>query len=99
MAKIENAHHQITSSQKENLYYSLKDRELDPWTQSRLDSIETKYNQLKKNFNVLLQLTHTNIHDKSLPIDGDDADNEFVKKKKIFAVIHFLFLLEIFYQI
>jgi len=92
MTKIENARHQIKLSQKENLYHLLKDRELDPWTQSRLDSIQTKYNQLKHDLNVLLQLTHTTIHDKSLTTDNDQTENEFVAKKNFFFnLIRFLF--------
>lgn len=82
ITKIEDARHQIKSSQKENLYHSLKDRELDPWTQSRLDSIKTKYDQLKHSLNVLLQLTHTTIHDKSLSIIDDDTENEFVEEEE-----------------
>ncbi|UJR09672.1 hypothetical protein I4U23_013906 [Adineta vaga] len=77
VTKIENARYQLRLSQKENLYHSLKDRELDPWTQSRLDSIKTKYDQLKHNLNVLLQVTHTTIHDTSLLDASDDAENEY----------------------
>jgi hypothetical protein len=76
MTKIQNALHQIKLSQKENLYHLLKDRELDPWTQSRLDSIKSKYDKLKHNLNVLLQLTHTTIYDKSLSINDDESENE-----------------------
>jgi hypothetical protein len=80
ITKIENARHQIKLSQKENLYHLLKDRELDPWTQLRLDSIKIKYDQLKHDLNVLLQLTHTTIHDKSSSssINDDEIENEFV---------------------
>jgi len=92
MTKIENARHQIKLSQKENLYHLLKDRELDPWTQSRLDSIQTKYNQLKHDLNVLLQLTHTTIHDKSLTTDNDQTENEFVAKNNTnFSISIFVF--------
>ncbi len=79
--KIENARHHIILTQKENFYNSLKDRELDPWTQARLDSIESKYDQLKHNFNVLLQLTRATIHDRSLSntTDDDETENEYVK--------------------
>jgi hypothetical protein len=87
MTKIENARHQIKLSQKENLYHLLKDRELDPWTQSRLDSIQTKYNQLKHDLNVLLQLTHTTIHDKSY----DQTENEFVAKKTSLFICFYSF--------
>jgi hypothetical protein len=90
MTKIEDARHQIKLSQKENLYDLLKDRELDPWTQSRLDSIKTKYDQMKHDLNVLLQLTHTTIHDKSLSIDDDEIENEFVEKKN-FSLFFFVF--------
>jgi len=87
MTKIENARHQIRLSQKENLYHLLKDRELDPWTQSRLDSIKTKYEQLKHNLNVLLQLTHTTIYDKSSSsINDDESENEFVEKIFLFVI-------------
>jgi hypothetical protein len=87
MTKIENAHHQLKLSQKENLHHLLKDRELDPWTQSRLDLIKTKHDQLKHDLNVLLQLTHITIHDKSSSINDNETENEFVekqKKKKLF---------------
>jgi hypothetical protein len=80
MTKIENARHHIKLSQKENLYHLLKDRELDPWTQSRLDSIKIKYDKLKHDLNVLLQLTHTTIHDRSFTTNDDEAENEFVKQ-------------------
>jgi len=101
MTKIENALHQIKLSQKENLYNLLKDRELDPWTQSRLDSIKRKYDQLKHDLNVLLELTHTTIHDRSLSINDDETENEFVEKffsKFIFFDFVSNFL-EIFYLI
>ncbi|CAF3197259.1 unnamed protein product [Rotaria socialis] len=71
--RIENARHQIILCQKENLYDLLKDRELDPWTQLRIDSVKTKYEKLKHDFNVLLQLTNKTIHDKSF-INNDDDD-------------------------
>ncbi len=96
MTKIENARHQIKLSQKENLYHLLKDRELDPWTQSRLDSIQTKYNQLKHDLNVLLQLTHTTIHDKSLTTDNDQTENEFVAKKKLLFQFDSIFVFQRF---
>ncbi|CAF1589499.1 unnamed protein product [Rotaria sp. Silwood1] len=83
LTRIENARHQIRLSQKENLHDLLKDRELDPWTQLRLDSIKNKYDQIKHKLNVLLQLTHKTIHNKSLSInnetnddDDDDIENE-----------------------
>ena len=78
MTKIETAHHQIKLCQKENLYHLLKDRELDPWTQTRLDSIQTKYEKLKHQLDVLLQLTHATIYDKSSSINGDGTENEYV---------------------
>lgn len=78
MTTIENARHQIKSSQKENLYHSLKDRELDPWTQTRLDLIKIKYDELKHKLNILLQLTRTTIHDKSISTNDDEPENEFV---------------------
>ncbi len=89
LTKIENARHQIKLCQKENLYHLLKDRELDPWTQTRLDLIKSKYDQLKHNLNVLLQLTRTTIHDRSLSNtnngdDDDDDENEYVENAKIF---------------
>ncbi|CAF3653716.1 unnamed protein product [Adineta steineri] len=76
ITKIEDARHQMKLSQTENLYNLLKDRQLDPWTQLRLDSIKTKYDQLKHDLNVLLQLTHTTIHNKSLSVTDDDIENE-----------------------
>ncbi|CAF0885930.1 unnamed protein product [Adineta ricciae] len=76
MTKIENARYQLRSSLKENLYHSLKDRELDPWTQARLDSIKTKYDQLKHDLDVLLQVTHATIRDRSAPDTSEDAENE-----------------------
>ena len=79
VTRIENAHHQIRLCQKENLYDILKDRELDPWTQARLDSIKSKYDQVKHDLNVLLQLTHKTIYNKSSSsIDDDESENEFV---------------------
>ncbi|CAF3309225.1 unnamed protein product, partial [Rotaria sp. Silwood2] len=54
ITRIEDARHHLKLSQKENFYSLLKDRELDPWTQIRLDSIKNKYDQLKHNLNVLL---------------------------------------------
>lgn len=85
MTKIENARHQIKLCQTENLYPLLKDRELDPWTQTRLDSIKTRYDQVKQSFNVLLQLTHATIHDKSLSTNDEDGENEFVEMMKRFS--------------
>lgn len=79
MTKIENARHQIRLCQTENLYHCLKDRELDPWTQARLDSIKSRYDRLKHNFNVLIQLTHATIHDKSLSTNNEDGENEYVE--------------------
>ncbi|CAF3331653.1 unnamed protein product [Rotaria sp. Silwood2] len=76
ITRIEDARHHLKLSQKENFYSLLKDRELDPWTQIRLDSIKNKYDQLKHNLNVLLQLTHKTIHNKSLSINNDDIENE-----------------------
>ncbi|CAF3769939.1 unnamed protein product, partial [Rotaria sordida] len=76
ITRIENARHQIKLCQKENFYHLLKDRELDPWTQTRLDSIKNKYDQVKHNLNVLLQLTHKTIHNKSLSRDDNDIENE-----------------------
>lgn len=88
MTKIESGRHQIRMSQKENLHSSLYDRELDPWTQSRLDSIQTKYDKLKNDLNVLLLLTNKTLHNKSLSQSASDTslddENEFVDKKFIF---------------
>lgn len=81
MTRIETTRHQIKLSQTENLQHILKDRELDPWTQARLDSIKAKIDRLKHSLNVLLQLTRTTIHDKSLTKTDDgseDTDNEYV---------------------
>lgn len=78
MTKIENARYQLRSSLKENLYHSLKDRELDPWTQARMDSIKTKYDQLRHDLDVLLQVTHATIRDRSAPDTSEDAENEYV---------------------
>jgi hypothetical protein len=104
LTKIENARHQIKLCQKENLYHLLKDRELDPWTQERLDSIKKKYDQLKHNLNVLLQLTRTTIHDRSLSTttNDDDDENEYVENRNFLFDLIFVFavdLLEIFYRI
>ncbi|CAF0890762.1 unnamed protein product [Rotaria sp. Silwood1] len=76
ITRIENARHQIKLCQKENFYHLLKDRELDPWTQTRLDSIKNKYDQVKHNLNVLLQLTHKTIHNKSLSRNDNDIEND-----------------------
>lgn len=82
MTRIENAGQQIRLCQTENLCYLLKDRELDPWTQERLDSIKKRYDQLKHNFNVIVQLTHATIHDKSLSKNDEDTENEFVEERE-----------------
>lgn len=82
MTKMENARHQIRLCQTENLYHRLKDRELDPWTQARLDSIKARYDQVKQSFNVLLQFTHATIHDKSLSTNDEDGENEFVEEMR-----------------
>lgn len=90
--QIENARHQLKLSQKENLYDLLKDRELDPWTQSRLDFITNKYEELKTKLDTLLQLTRKTIHNKSsTSLNGDE--NEYVKEKiiKILAVALIIF--------
>ena len=94
LTKIENASHQIKLCQAENLYPHLKDRELDPWTQARLDSIKTRYDQVKHSFNVLLQFTHATIHDKSLSNNDEDGENEFVEVMKRFSEDFILFFFD-----
>ena len=82
MIKVVNGSRQLRLCQKEHFHESLKDRELDPWTQSRLDSIKKKHDKIKCDLGVLLQLTNRTIHDKSLTVDDDDydddAENQFV---------------------
>ncbi|CAF0979711.1 unnamed protein product, partial [Didymodactylos carnosus] len=77
LATIENARRQIKLVQKESLYHLLRDRQLDPWTQNRLDTIKMKYDKIKHDLAVIVQLTHTQIHDKSvMNNENEENDNE-----------------------
>ena len=77
MTQLENARYYMPLSQKGTSHDSLKDRELDPWTQHRVASIETRLEKLKQKFNLLLQLSRGTVHDRSLSISTDaDVDNE-----------------------
>lgn len=76
MTRIEDTRYHMRLSQKETSHDSLKDRELDPWTQHRLESIQSRFEKLKHNFHLLLQIVGGTVQDKSVSIDiDDDAEN------------------------
>jgi hypothetical protein len=94
--RIENVRHQMKRSQKENLHHYLRDRELDPWTQLRLESIKSTLDQCKHDFNVIMQVTRTKVNDRSSSMYADTTtDNEYASNiQHVIRVLSMMSMIE-----